>query len=257
MPSSVTVTAVPLGLFTVPGREVAKHPGVTIRAPYVVCAYVVRAPGLTLLFDTGIVGDDEAVDRYRPRFFDLADQLAVLGVELSDVDVVVNCHLHADHAGGNHLFPDTPIVVQRAELAAAVEHDYTVLGACVDFPGARLVEVSGRHQIAEHVAVLPTPGHSPGHQSLVVGGTGDGVVVLAGQAFDSASEFASAALARQLRAESSELCAPDWVDDLLATGVDVARFAHDLAEWRAAPSFAGSLPRAAWSDAEPARRLRG
>ena len=123
-------------------------------------------------------------------------------------------------------------------------------GACVDFPGVRLVEVTGRHQVGEHVTVLPTPGHSPGHQSLAVRGTGDGVVLLAGQAFDSASEFASAALARQLRAESSDVAAPDWVDDLLATGVDVARFAHDLAEWRPAPSFAGSRPRTAWSGSD-------
>lgn len=50
------ITPLPLGLFTVPGREVAKYPGVVIRSPYVVCAYLVRTPSVTLLFDTGIVG---------------------------------------------------------------------------------------------------------------------------------------------------------------------------------------------------------
>ena len=183
-----------------PGREIAKYPGLVVRAPYVVCAYLVRAPGTTLLFDTGIVGDEEAVARYRPRWFPLDEQLAAHGVSLGEVDVVVNCHLHADHAGGNHLFPGTPIVVQEAELAAADDEGYTVREAVADFPGATFVRVSGRYAVAEQLLVVPTRGHSPGHQSLVVDGTPEGTVLLAGQAFDSASELASAVLARQLGA---------------------------------------------------------
>ena len=245
-PVGCTITPLPLGLFTVPGREVAKYPGVTIRAPFVVCAYLVRTPAMTLLFDTGIVGDEEAVSRYRPRYFPLAEQLAVHDIELDDVDVVVNCHLHADHAGGNHLFPRTPIFAQVDELAVADDNDYTVREACVAFPGAEFVPVKGPHAITEEVSILPTVGHSPGHQSLLVRGTPDGTVLLAGQAFDSASEFASAALARQLGAELPDLSAPSWVDDLLASGIDVAMFAHDLAQWRPAPAFSGTRRRPPW-----------
>lgn len=241
------ITPLPLGLFTVPGREVAKYPGVVIRSPYVVCAYLVRTPAVTLLFDTGIVGDEGAVARYQPRHLALDEQLGVHGVELRDVDVVVNCHLHADHAGGNHLFPGTPIYVQAAELTAADQDDYTVRKACMSFAGAEFVQVSGRHQVADGIEIVPTYGHSPGHQSLLVDGTTEGRVLLAGQAFDSASEFASAALARQLGGEPLDVTAPAWVDDLLHAEIDVARFAHDLAQWRPAPvSFRGSQVSTAW-----------
>ena len=245
--SLVEIIPLPLGLFSVPGREVAKYPGVVVRAPYVVCAYLVRAPGTTLLFDTGIVGDEEAVARYRPRWFPLDEQLAAHGVALGEVDVVVNCHLHADHAGGNHLFPGTPIVVQEAELAAADDAGYTVREAVADFPGATFVRVSGRYAVADQLLVVPTRGHSPGHQSLLVDGTADGTVLLAGQAFDSAGELASAVLARQLGADLHDSTAPDWVDELMDLDIDVALFAHDLAQWRPpAASFVGSRVRDAW-----------
>lgn len=241
------IVPVPLGMFSVPGREIAKYPGITVRAPYVVCAYLVLHRAGTVLFDTGIVGDAEAVDRYQPRSFDLDDQLGAVGVRRTDIDVVVNCHLHADHAGGNHRFPGVPIVVQAAELAAAEPPDYTVRAACVDFPGAEFVTVSGRYDVLEGVAVVPTPGHSPGHQSLLVEGTKEGTVLLAGQAFDDASEFALAELAYRLGGDQQDVTAPDWIAEV--SQVDAALFAHDLAQWRPRPEpFTGSTPVSPWPD---------
>jgi hypothetical protein len=73
MADPVTVIPVPLGLFWVPGSSDVSKYAVTIRAPFVVCAYLVRHAAGTLLFDTGIVGDSEAVQRFSPRGFDLED----------------------------------------------------------------------------------------------------------------------------------------------------------------------------------------
>jgi glyoxylase-like metal-dependent hydrolase (beta-lactamase superfamily II) len=67
--------------------------------------------------------------------------------------------------------------VQRAELAAAVEPDYLV--EWVRFDGATYVELEGDAELAPAVSVLFTPGHSAGHQSVVVETT-DGLVVLGG-----------------------------------------------------------------------------
>jgi N-acyl homoserine lactone hydrolase len=238
---------VPLGLFSVPGRQIDKYPGVVVRAPYVVCAYLVRHPDGVVLFDTGIVGDAEAVERYRPRCFSLDERLAAVGASRQEIDVVVNCHLHADHAGGNHLFPGTPIIVQDAEIAAATGDDYTVLGACVEFAGAEFRVVSGEHEVLPGVAVVPTPGHSPGHQVLRVETGGGQTVVLAGQAFDDASEFALAHLAHRLRSDpSSDVTCPSWMSEF--DDVDVVLFAHDLAQWRARPdSYAGATVVAPWN----------
>jgi N-acyl homoserine lactone hydrolase len=82
---------------------------------------------------------------------------------------VINTHLHFDHCGGNRRFAGTPTYVQRAELAAARAPDY--LEEWVWFDGASYVEVDGDAELFDGVSVLFTPGHSAGHQAVVVGGT--------------------------------------------------------------------------------------
>jgi N-acyl homoserine lactone hydrolase len=59
----------------------------------------------------------------------------------------------------------------------------------VHFPGAHYVEVDGDQEVAPGVHLFSTPGHTPGHQSVVIE-TDDGPVVIAGQAIYSAAEFA-------------------------------------------------------------------
>jgi N-acyl homoserine lactone hydrolase len=98
---------------------------------------------------------------------------------VSRVAVVVNTHLHFDHCGGNRLFPGLPIHVQRRELEdARTKEDYTVR-EWVDFPGATYVEHDGEAEILPGVRLLPAPGHSDGHQVVVVE-TDEGPVVLGG-----------------------------------------------------------------------------
>lgn len=218
------IIPVPLGLFSVEGREIAKYPGVRVRAPYVVPAYLVLHPDALVLFDSGIVADAEAVMRHEPRHFSIVNQLGALGFKCEDIDMVINCHLHADNAGGNHLFANAPIVVQSAELTASREADYTVPAACIDFPGADFQVIDGRQEILPGMFAVPTPGHSPGHQALVVEGTIDGIVALAGQAFDTASEFALAHLAYCLRNDPTcDVAAPMWMAEF--ANIDLAFFA--------------------------------
>jgi N-acyl homoserine lactone hydrolase len=96
------------------------------------------------------------------------------------VAVVVNTHLHFDHCGGNRLFADRlPIHVQRTELEdARAEDDYTIR-EWVDFPGAQYVEHDGEAEILPGVRLVPAPGHTRGHQIVVVE-TDAGPVVLGG-----------------------------------------------------------------------------
>ena len=98
---------------------------------------------------------------------------------VSRVAVVVSTHLHFEHCGGNRLFPGLPIHVQRRELAdARTEDDYTVR-EWVDFRGATYVEHDGEAEILPGVRLLPAPGHTTGHQIVVVE-TDEGPVVLGG-----------------------------------------------------------------------------
>jgi len=191
-----TVIALPMGDHTFP-LDGDFYPGQTV----VVVAYAVRHRGGVFLFDTGFrepgPGDDGELrafyERYALRTRPLPEVLASGGVDAAEISAVANCHLHFDHSGQNSRFPGTPIYVQPAELAAASQPaapgrpDYT-LPEVYDFPGARFEPVAGDHEVAPGIRVFASPGHSPGHQSLVVD-TSDGPLLLAGQAVYSRGEW--------------------------------------------------------------------
>ena len=124
----------------------------------------------TVLVDTGMVDSTPELD---------AEWGPVLRAwpELGELAAVINTHLHFDHCGGNRRLAGTPTYVQSAELAAAVAPDY--LEDWARFPGESYVELDGDAQLFDGVSVLFTPGHSPGHQSVLVE-TDDGLVVLGG-----------------------------------------------------------------------------
>jgi glyoxylase-like metal-dependent hydrolase (beta-lactamase superfamily II) len=198
--------------------------------PVPVCGYVVRHPGGTLLFDTGISPfDDETRERYHPRIRSVEEALHGVGLTFGDIDVIANCHMHADHAGGNHLFPNVPVLVQKSELEAARGPDYTFPVYAYDYPGARLEIVEGEVQVAPGLRLIPTNGHSPGHQSLLVE-TDIGPLLLAGQAVNTASQFAAAAFAERLASGGLDQIGsyPDWMPRFSSLKVERALFAHDL-----------------------------
>ena len=103
----------------------------------------------------------------------------------------MNTHLHFDHCGGNRLFPGLPIYVQRLEREAARVPGYTI-PEWVEFEGARYVELDGAAEIVPGVRVVRTPGHTPGHQSVLVE-TEDGLVVVAGDVAYRWEDFDAAA----------------------------------------------------------------
>lgn len=154
----------------------------------IVMAYAIIHPDGLLLFDTGIgTGDPEIDEAYRPVVHDLRALLRERGLEPDDVVAVACSHLHFDHAGQNAAFPARPIHVQAAERRAARAADYTI-DAWVDFGGARYVEEDGEVELLPGIRLIPTPGHTPGHQSLVVDDP-EGRTVLAGQAVYTRAEW--------------------------------------------------------------------
>ena len=198
--------------------------------PIPVVGYVVRHPDGLFLFDTGFAPiDDGTRERYHPQAVNVEQALAGMGLRPSDVDVVANCHLHADHGGGNAAFPGTPIYVQRLELEAAAEPEYTNPAGTHDFPGARLEVLDGEAEPLPGIRILPTPGHSPGHQSLAVAVDG-GWLLLAGQVFTTASEFGFALFSDRLARSGKPPIGtvPDWMERVVALDPTRVYFAHDL-----------------------------
>jgi glyoxylase-like metal-dependent hydrolase (beta-lactamase superfamily II) len=147
---------------------------------------LVETPAGRILVETGI-GErvsDKVRDMRRYEGSPIVPALAAAGFEPASVDVVAMSHLHFDHAGGllladgSRAFPRATIVAQRAEWEIALG-DNPRLVASYDQPEVRLVRswgeegwADGEREILPGVSVVPTGGHSAGHQAVVVRGGG-------------------------------------------------------------------------------------
>jgi glyoxylase-like metal-dependent hydrolase (beta-lactamase superfamily II) len=151
------------------------------------CFLVVHPRG-RLLFDTGLHCETRTnmLGRYgeeRARRFgvhsrpgdDVVSQLGRLGLAPADVDWVANSHWHFDHCGGNEFFPGASILVQAREMQAARSPEVLAAGryrpSRPDFEHPLNYQpVDGEHDVFGDgmVVLLPTYGHTPGHQSLLV-----------------------------------------------------------------------------------------
>ncbi len=153
---------------------------------------LIRTAEGDILFDTGLhpvhVARPDATFGRQPTMRVAMDdddavvaRLAGIGVRPEDVTVVVNSHLHFDHAGNNGAFPRATFVAQREHLAFAKgKPDFPAV--YWDIPELSYLPVDGRMRVAKGVEIIPTPGHAPGHQSLVVDLAETGRVVLCGDA---------------------------------------------------------------------------
>jgi glyoxylase-like metal-dependent hydrolase (beta-lactamase superfamily II) len=87
----------------------------------------------------------------------------------ADITHVINSHFHFDHCGGNEFFPQATFLVQRREMERARSHDNPYDPQDFDHPLAYQL-VDGDDDIFGDgtLVLLPTYGHTPGHQSLWV-----------------------------------------------------------------------------------------
>jgi len=120
---------------------------------------------------------------------ELPAALASAGARPEEITTVILTHLHYDHAGNNQLFPKARFLVQREELRYALaptSFDASAyfapsLGITPDYLGTKFELLDGDAEIADGVRVIATPGHTPGHQSVLVD-TAHGRYCIAGDA---------------------------------------------------------------------------
>jgi glyoxylase-like metal-dependent hydrolase (beta-lactamase superfamily II) len=162
------------------------------------CLLVEHDDGLVLI-DTGlgnkenekfkdIYGVDNAGRGGRTR---LEDALADLGHTPDDVKWVINTHLHFDHAGGNTYvdaagrvglsFPKARYVIQKGELDFARNTNERTAGSYLphNFQIVPFHLIEGEKEILPGIRAIPTPGHVPFHQSILVESAGERVCFLA------------------------------------------------------------------------------
>lgn len=201
---------------------------------------VVHRDGV-FLFDNGVgFGNAEVESTFSPRVTAIEDGLAEHGISLADVTSVANCHLHFDHSGQNARIPGgVPIFVQRAEWAKVHEPNYTV-AEWIDVPGVTYEVLDGELEVVPGLRLLPTPGHTAGHQSLVLDAD-DGIVVLAGQAVQSRLEWDGATVPSVSGASSAiDPRYPESFERLRALDPVRVYFAHDADIWVRTPDRAAT-----------------
>jgi N-acyl homoserine lactone hydrolase len=182
-----------------------------LRAPgdgsdWPVHGFVVTHPGGAVLVDTGVGGPEQLLSDWRVVNRSVAEALADLDMTPGDIGLVINTHLHFDHCGQNAVFKHAACYVQRAELDRA-RREAPELRDWFDFMNARFELLDGDAEILPGLTVIATPGHTVGHQCVVVESAAGAPDVLIGDA---------AYTPHQYRAPARDDLPPGQASDLAA-----------------------------------------
>jgi N-acyl homoserine lactone hydrolase len=159
-----------------------------------------------------------------------AAQLALAGIEPGDVTDLVITHGDIDHIGGVADFPGATLVVGRAELELGPPRYFGTLRP-VAWPAPRRYRlVGGDEELLPGVALLSTPGHSPGHLSLLVRLPRTGPMLLAGDAISRPAELESGLNGGAWDQELARESAARLLDIARREGARLV-YGHDLEQW--------------------------
>jgi N-acyl homoserine lactone hydrolase len=191
--------------------------------------FVVTHPGGAVLVDTGVGGPDDVLSDWRVVNRSVADALAEIDMTPADIGLVINTHLHFDHCGQNAVFGHAPCYVQRSELTRC-EHEAPELYDWFDFMNGRFELLDGDAEVLPGLNVIATPGHTIGHQSVVVQAADGGPDLLIGDAAYTSGQFANVAGEDLPAGQAADL--PSWRDSLhriRALAAGRVHFCHDTA----------------------------
>ncbi len=216
-------------------------------------AYLVVHPKGSALFDTGLETALQSKDPHvrdaalgpaagfgLPTFEpgeDVAGRLRAFGVDPDRIDYLINSHLHIDHCGGNAAIRNARLLVQRREWEAGRTPE--LIAENLYMPrhydlGHDRLEVDGEHDLFGDgsVVLVPTYGHTPGHQSLRVK-LADGEVFLAADACYLREALESMALPDPAVVRSAEAMRANYefLQRIEREGAVIV-FGHDPDQWR-------------------------
>ena len=188
--------------------------------------FVVTHPGGAVLVDTGVGGPQHFLDDQQVVNRSVADALAEIDMSPADIGLVINTHLHFDHCGQNAVFRHAPHYVQRAELERA-QRESPQLWEWFDWMDARWELLDGDAEVLPGLEVIATPGHTAGHQCVVVRGAGDAFDLLIGDAAYTPQVYGDPASDELPPGQASDV--PAWRDSMRrihALDPDRVHFCH-------------------------------
>ena len=147
--------------------------------------WYVEGPRENIIVDAGISAERLAARGYKPDLIQTLDEgLKKVGLEVSDIDIIIATHSHHDHIALARRFPKAKVIIQQAELDF-VRNPPPFFEAIRPKDNMELLEglhfevVEGDTKIDKGIELLFTPGHTPGGQSVAVK-TAKGKAVITG-----------------------------------------------------------------------------
>ena len=158
--------------------------------------YLIQHPKGNLIWDTGIT---DAVGEKGVEVFGgklkltvnnpLADQLAAININPTDIQFMGISHFHGDHTGNANLFKNAQLYIQQAEYDAAFGENPEKFGfnpaSYNQVDKSKIKIINGDHDVfGDGTVIIKTaPGHTPGHQMLLVNLENEGPIMLSGDLY--------------------------------------------------------------------------
>jgi len=162
--------------------------GMKVKIPFL--AYLIRTDKGNILFDSGIDHDDLPYMTSIGKEVEIKEEDSLLNrlreanIAPEEIDFVFQSHLHWDHSGMLRFFPNAEIIVQREEYGYAINPPpfAETFYRCPYYnsPNLNWQIIDGDESVVPGITTIFTPGHTTGHQSLIVNLPESGVIILAG-----------------------------------------------------------------------------
>jgi N-acyl homoserine lactone hydrolase len=219
----------------------------------VVPCFIIRHPKGTLVWDTGLgdnlVGKPAEVQPNGVRTVvpvKLVDQLKSIGLSPAQITYVAFSHLHFDHTGNANLFGASTWILNKTELAAAlnVPPPFAINVASFSaYKDAKTQIIDGDYDVFGDgsVRILRAPGHTPGHQVLELKLKKAGVVVLSGDLYHLRESVTTHRLPVFNVNRADTLASMDRVDKILAHTKGRLIVQHDAGDFKSLPKFPAYL----------------